>query len=295
MWYEEDSKRSRRGSFNRRRQDVHSILMVSARLSEQRKERMHRVGGLMLLAVALAGMLWAFMLSARALGQKLFSENDYFTIRHLDITSDGRLQPGHAREYAHVREGMNLFGVDLQQIREELESVPAVSAVRVMRRLPDTLVIHISERVAVARLGEGAGGYPLAIDREGCVLGPTSASPSLPAIVGAHEKGLRPGAKVSDPGIAFALEVIESCDDPALSRFIKIGRINVSNPDYLDVQLARGERVRLSRANVKVKLDRLCEIMKTSADSGQAIARVDMTVERNYPVIPASSAVDGAP
>jgi cell division septal protein FtsQ len=294
MWYEEDSKRSRRSRFNRRREDVHSILMVSARLSEQRRERMHRAGGLALLAVTLAGALGAFMLSARFLGQKLFSKNEAFTIRHLDITSDGRLQPGLAREYAHVREGMNLFGVDLQEIREELESVPAVSSVRVSRRLPDTLVIDISERVAVARLGAGAGGYPLAIDRDGYVLGPMSASPRLPAVVGAREKGLRPGARVGDPGILFALEVLDQCEEPELRRFIKISHIDAGNPDYLDVELVRGERVRLSRTNVRAKLARLCEIMKTSADSGQAIARVDLTVEKNFPVIPAS-AVDGAP
>jgi cell division protein FtsQ len=293
MWYDDDSRRSR-NTYNRRRQDVHSILQVTARLSDQRKERMHRLGGLLLLAGALAGALWVFMLGARFVGQKLFSENDYFTIAHLDIRSDGRLQPGHAREYAHVREGMNLFAVDLKNIREELESVPAVSVVRVARRLPDTLEIEISERVAVARLGEDVAGYPLAVDRQGFVLGPTSASPGLPSIVGVREKGLRPGVRVNDGGALFALEVLQLCESPSLSRFIRIRQLNVANPEYLDVHLVRGEQVRLSRTDMRAKLDKLCEIIKTSADSGRAIARVDMTVERNFPVIPAS-AVDGAP
>ena len=285
MWYRDDDKYSTSGLFgNRRENRRNSILMVSARMSDQRKERAHRVGAILLVTVVLAGIVWVVLLGAKLIGQSLFSENDRFIIKHLNINSDGKLQPEHIREYAHVDEGMNLFAVDLKQVRDDLASVPIVSAVSVSRKLPDTLEITVSERVPAARLGEESTGYPLAVDRGGFVLGPTSISQQLPSITGLQEKGLRPGAQVGDPGVKNALHVLELCDSPAYSRFLKIKNVDVSHTEYLEVQLQRGERILLSRENVDVKLTKLCEIMKHTADMGQAIAAIDMTVEKNFPV-----------
>ena len=285
MWYRDNDKYSSSGLFgNRRENRRNSILMVSARMSDQRKERAHRIGAILLVTVVLAGIVWVVLLGSKIIGQTLFSENDRFIIKHLDIRSDGKLQPEHIREYAHIDEGMNLFAVDLKQVRDDLSSVPIVSAVSVSRKLPDTLEITVSERIPAARLGEESTGYPLAVDRGGFVLGPTSISQQLPSITGLQEKGLRPGAQVGDQGVKNALHVLELCDSPSFSRFLKIKNVDVSHSEYFEVHLLRGERVRLSREDMDVKLTKLCEIMKRTADMGQAIATIDMTVEKNFPV-----------
>ena len=89
---------------------------------------------------------------------------------------------------------------------------------------------------------------------------------------------------MGDPGVKSALHVVELCDLPSFSRFLKIKNVDVSHSEYLEVRLLRGERIRLSRENMDVKLTKLCEIMKHTADMGQAIAAIDMTVEKNFPV-----------
>jgi cell division septal protein FtsQ len=285
MWYRDNDNYSRGGLFGHRRENRrNSILMVSARMSDRRKERVHRVGTILLVTVVLAGIGWAVLLGAKIIGQTLFSENDRFVIRHLDIRSDGKLQPEHIREYAHIEEGMNLFAVDLDQVRDDLASIPIVHSVSVRRKLPDTLDISVSERIPAARLGEESTGYPLAVDRCGFVLGPTSISQQLPSITGLQEKGLRPGAQLGDPGVKSALHVVDLCDLPSFSRFLKIKNVDVSHSEYLEVRLLRGERILLSRENMDMKLTKLCEIMKHTADMGRAIAAIDMTVEKNFPV-----------
>ena len=285
MWYRDNDNYSSGGLFGHRRENRrNSILMVSARMSDQRKERVHRVGAILLTTIVLAGIGWAVLLGAKIIGQTLFSENDRFVIRHLDIRSDGKLQPEHIREYAHIEEGMNLFAVDLNQVRDDLASVPIVGSVNVRRKLPDTLEISVSERIPAARLGEESTGYPLAVDRCGFVLGPTSISQQLPSITGLQEKGLRPGAQLGDPGVKSALHVVDLCDLPSFSRFLKIKNVDVSHSEYLEVRLLRGERILLSRENMDMKLTKLCEIMKHTADMGRAIAAIDMTVEKNFPV-----------
>ncbi len=285
MWYRDDNKYSNRKLFgNRRENRRNSILMVRARLRDQRRERAHRVGAILLVTVVVAGTIWMTLLGTKLIGQSLFSRNPRFTIRNLHLRSNGKLQSEHIREYAHIDEGMNLFEIDLGQVRDDLMSVPIVSAVSVRRKLPDTLEVTVSERIPAARLGEESTGYPLAVDQAGFVLGPTSVSQQLPSITGLQEKGLRPGARVGDPGVQNALHILDVCDSPSFSRFLRIKNVDVSHPEYLEVSLQRGERILLSRENVDVKLAKLCEIMKHTADMGQAIAAIDMTVDKNFPV-----------
>ncbi len=285
MWYKDDFSYHRRESLNRRRENLReSILLVNARVGEERKARLHRLGAIVVLTAVLAGTLWAVLLGSRYVARRLFTQNDRFVIRHLQTTTDGKLRPMNIREYAKIEEGMNLLAVDIRKVREDLESVPVVSAVEVRRQLPDTLALRVSERVPSARLSEGPAGYALAIDREGYVLGPSAGASPLPAILGARDKGLRPGSQVADPAVASALLLIDLCDSPVFSRFLRIKDVDVGNADYLDVRLARGERVLLSRDRIQEKLEKLCEIIKHSADMGKAIAAVDMTVDKNFPV-----------
>jgi len=285
MWYKDSSRYSKRRYGNRRLGNGrNSILMVSARASDRNKQRMHRVGAIVLMTVVLVGASWLALEGAQFIGQRLFSQNDRFLIERLSVSSDGRLHTDHVREYAHVEEGMNLFALDLQRLRDDLEVMPIVESVEVKRVLPDTLEVRIRERVARARLGDESTGYPLAMDHEGVVLGPSSVSPHLPYIAGFRKSGLRPGVRVEDPSVKSALEVLALCDSPQFSRFIKVFKVDVSHPDYLDLRLQKGERVLLSRNDVQSKLSDLCDIIRHSADMGQAVAAVDMTVDRNFPV-----------
>lgn len=289
MWYEldKDSLDPRRRGRNRRvvSGGRESIFQVRASLSAQRRERMHKVGALVLVLVVLAGTVWAVTTGMRVIGRELFSENDRFAIRELEIRTDGKLPPERVKEYAHVSEGMNLFAVDLHRIRQDLESVPIVSSVVVRRQLPDTLVIEVSQRAAAARIGGRGTLYPLAIDREGVVLGPTSVNPGLPVIAGIADRGLRPGSRVMDPRVKCALLLVEMCETPAYSQFVRVTSVDVSGAEFLDVRLDRGEQVLFTHDGLEYKLEKLADIIKRAADLGKAIAKVDMTVDRNFPVV----------
>ncbi len=285
MWFEDDQSDSRRRKYNRRvNAGRQPILLVNARLGEHRRDRMSRAGAITMMVIAVAGAIWVFMLGARYLGEKLFSQNEQFVIRNLDLSSDGKLKPAHIREYGQIEEGMNLFDVDIQKVRKDLESVSVVSRVEVHRKLPDTLVVRIVERIPIARLSQDDGSYHLAVDKEGYVMGPTSLSPGLPSILGVKDRGLRPGSRLTDANADDALAMIEICDSAQLSRLVKIKSVDVGNPEDLDVRLMQGERVLLSRIDVEAKLQRLASIIKTSAEKGQKIAAVDLTMDKNFPV-----------
>lgn len=270
---------------NRRRE---SVLKAAARTTERRRTIRRRVvAGLAVLA-GVPALAFGVYAGAQYLWRTLFSENDHFTIRRIEVTTDGTLGADHVREYAKVREGLNLFATRPADIRAALLGVPVVANAQVGRRLPDTLVIEVAERVAVARLGRPGAGSPLAVDATGHVLGPSSVRASLPVILGVRDKGLRPGDVVADPMLADALAVLEICNQMKIREELSVATIQLGNEEYLDLGLATGEQVLLSRDRMREKLLQLREMRKVTRDMGLELAVYDMTVDRNYVGRPAT-------
>ncbi|HAL91752.1 MAG TPA: hypothetical protein DCM68_01850, partial [Verrucomicrobia bacterium] len=151
---------------NRRRE---SVLKVAARTVERRRTIRRRMGAALTLLVGIPSLGVGLYWGGGAAWRAMFAENDFFQIRKIEVTTDGSLGAEHIREYAKVREGLNLFAVRPKEIRDMLLSVPVIENAQVGRRLPDTMVIEVAERVAVARLGRPGSGSPLAVDATGHV------------------------------------------------------------------------------------------------------------------------------
>ncbi len=275
----------RRG--NRRRRAQIPVLMVSARLSEQRTARIRNTVSLVVFLCVLgaAGLLAAF--SAREARRVFFSENRLFTIRELDLSSDGKLTPEHLRSYAGVAQGMNLYAVDLDRVRASLTAVPLVREVTVQRHLPGRLSVRVMERTPLVRVVMPVTHLPLAMDREGFVLGPGSASPALPLLSGAPAAGLRPGARITEARVLDAVALVDLCDRTRLFRWIPLEGIEVTDADHLTLHLAHGDRALLPRQDKEAKLRQLATIMKTVENEhlrGPDPLFVDMTSDANFPV-----------
>ena len=259
------------------------VLEVSARESRKGRDRVHQVGALVLIFTALAGVVWAAVSGVSRAGEHLFVQNERFTIRRIDVSSTGSLSPSHLREYARVSEGQNLFDVDIAQISRNLEQTPRVRRAEVRRQLPDTLVIRVEERNPLARIAEGAVGIPMAVDRDGFVLGP-SGGRGLVLVTGVGESGLAPGSVIRESKTLDALQVLDLCDQSRLKVLLQIQSINVRNEDYLELILASGARVELGRDQLKWSLEKLAELISTQRELGQEIEYANLTVDRNFPV-----------
>jgi hypothetical protein len=257
--------------------------MVNARARQGGKDRAYKIGALVLMAVAVAAVGWAAKVGLDQIGRWLFSENERFVVRTLDIASSGRLPAANIREYGRLAEGMNLFELDVEKVRSDLESVPVIKSVEIRRLLPDTLRIRVTERTPVARLGADDRVNHFAVDREGFVLGPSSRSPALPAITGLREFGIAPGHQITNAVLADALQVIETCETAGLGTAIRFATIDVGREDYLDVRLAEGPRAWLSRTDVRRKLEWLAAGIEKAREMGKAIEFMDLTVDRNPP------------
>lgn len=275
-------KKESRGNY-RRTKGRPSMLAVNGRGSGKGRDWIHRTGAIVLLLAALAGIGWLAVSGLSRLGEHLFAQNDRFTIRRIDLTSTGTLSASHLREYAQVAEGQNLFSVDIALVARNLERTPRVRSASVHRRLPDTLVIRVEERTALARMAEGAVGIPMAVDCDGIVLGPGGIR-GLPQITGTPESGLAPGSVIRDEKTLQALQVLDLCEQSRLGELLRIQAVNVRHADFLELTLASGAKIEMARNQFKWRLEKLADLVATQRELGQEIEYADLTVDRNFPV-----------
>jgi len=117
---------------------------------------------------------------------------------------------------AGVGEGAPLLGLDLDQVRARVEAVGWVQEARVIRLLPDTLVIAVKERGQLAVWQHG--GRTVVVDAQGRVI--PEADPArfadLPLVVGAggaeHASGILP-ILVQRPKLMARLEALVRVDN----------------------------------------------------------------------------------
>jgi len=177
-----------------------------------------------------------------------------------------------------------LFAINIGQIRANLESVPLIRSAEIKRDLPDTLVIRVTERSALGRLADGAGGQPVLVDRDGYVLG-LGRSSTLPIIRGATDRGLGPGSVIREKAVLDALDVLDLCDATRLGSVIHVDTIDAGAPDRLVLRLSGGEVIPLGRDQLKERLEKLVDVLKTAQEMGQIVQSADLTVLRNVPVV----------
>jgi hypothetical protein len=58
----------------------------------------------------------------------------------------------------------------------------------------------------------------------------------------------------------------------------------VRHPEYLDIRLARGERVLFGRTRLEWRLKQLASSLQEAALRGMKITKIDLTVDKNPPV-----------
>jgi cell division septal protein FtsQ len=243
--------RSRKG---KRRQKSPNLIRLNVKKTNKRNHSAQsRVKAVvsMLSIVVLVGLILGLWAGSRFIVRKLYSRNSTFIIKHIDIKGSMILSSTLVREYTKIDEGLNLFDLNIRQIRNDfLRRVPSVKSIDISRKLPDTLEINIVERIPLARLGLNS---PLVVDRYGMIFvfkGPAS---QLPVLIGYDKKRSRPGVKIL--GIAqAALEALVAIeDDPSLG--LDVARVGVGYDNYLLLRLTDGKIIKLAWNDMGMQTD----------------------------------------
>ncbi len=244
--------------------------------------------------VPLAGLAGLLLLSFLVwkTGEWLFWGNPAYTLRKLTIHVEGQvITPLDIRNDTGLCEGTNLFALSLGQVRTRfLQKRPVAKSIVIQRKLPDTVIVNVVERVPLARLGRGS---LYGVDREGYVFPLRSSTREFPVITGSAEGNLRPGSRV-DQQVLGAIETLDACNRLKAGEQVKIASVDVSSKEYLELYLAAGERIRLgwpglgqamtpeAREILEKKITNLASILRASEERGRRVVNLDLTYGDQY-------------
>lgn len=176
---------------------------------------MYATNALLVLLFAV-GLYWAFQRT---------QQDARFAIEIVRTTGAVHTSPGAIAKITDRYRGANLFRLDIAALQSELLALPWVERVDVEKKIPDSLMIHITERRPVALLvANGAIRY---VDRNGISFAPlsvTEGNPELPVITGA--------APVDLPRTVSFLLAVRN-DDPEL--YARISEVEPLAPESFRV------------------------------------------------------------
>jgi cell division septal protein FtsQ len=282
--------RSRR---RRVRLEVHRLDMnpeTPASIREKRRKVMRWGFKLAVASLVLTGIVSAGKIVVR----EAFMDSPRFKLQHLSVITDGSLQPSAIIAAAGLREGANMLGISLVQVRERLEQLPEVRHAKVSRGYPGVIFLEVEQRQPTAwlecprlRLAAGDRQSGCLLDADGFVL-PSGQSAvglkNLPVIHVEQLSRLAPGQCLESPEVHAALKLLQSHAASELAHSAAIRRIDASRGYALTVTFDSQLTAILPADDVARQLQRLARVIHEAEDQQWQIATVDLLVEKNVPV-----------
>jgi hypothetical protein len=285
MWFHDDELGGRKWAGWKKKSRSRQILQVNATRSAQKRARMRQTSVYVVVPVAVAVLALLIWLGAVQTGRALYSQNDRFKLTNLEIKCGDVINRDLIKEYTGIKEGMNLFGMNIQTVRDHfLRITPNVKSMEIERVLPDTLKITVTERIPLARMGS-TGGY--VVDDEGYIFF-RAAMRGLPMIMGLKGEPLPLGMKVDGMAMA-AIEVVEMSEDPRFN--MNIENISIDSEEYLslhaicgetakDIKLAwkgMGKKTPDSKRRLFEKMSSLVKV--NQSDKGRKLSKLNATYD----------------
>jgi cell division septal protein FtsQ len=296
--------RNQRVSNPRQRKQQH-LLDVKVRSRKATQHRNRRllvfVSKIVLAAAVCAGIYLGVRMGAR----RFFFENPDYNLVTIDVQTDGTLQRDQILKAADLREGENIFRVNLAHVHDVLQQLPQVDEVQVVRKMPGEIDIRLAERKPIAWItSEKQISDPFQsevaflIDARGVLMKEKKLLPEylgLPLITGCTGESLESGKIVQSLEAKAALELLRLSAGSFMQTRFQIREIDVSKGYCLVVTDKNHTRVTLGFDHLETQIQRLEQFLVYADDAKRDIETVNLLVQRNIPVTfmkPASEVIN---
>ncbi len=226
--------------------------------------------------------------------RRFFFENPDYRLAMIDVQTDGTLQREQVLEAAELREGKNIFEVNLSQVHDILEQLPQVDEVQVVRKMPGEIDIRIAERKPIAWITSEKeisdpfqSDVAFLIDARGALMREKkllSEYLGLPLITGCTSESLEAGKIVDSVEAKAALELLRLSAGSFMQTRFQIREIDVSKGYCLIVTDKNHTQVTLGFDHLDQQIQRLEQFLVYADDSKRDIETVNLLVQRNIPV-----------
>jgi cell division protein FtsQ len=291
----QNSSRSqnRRMSTVRRRRQQH-LLDVKVRSRRVTQHRIRRALVVFSRVVLVAGLCSGVYVGAREAANRLFFENPDYQLKTIELQTDGTLQREQVLKVSDLREGENIFSVNLARVHDRIQQLPQVDEVQVVRKLPTEIDIRVVERKPVAWITSNkeisdpfVSDAAFLVDARGVLMREKKLLPEylgLPLILGCSSESLEAGKVVESPEAKTALELLRLGTRSFMQMHFQIREIDVSKSYCLLVTDKNRTRVTFGLNDLETQLQRLEQFLVYCDDSKQELETVNLLVQRNTPV-----------
>src|SRR3954454_13909682 len=293
--------RNHRVSNPRQRKQQH-LLDVKVRARKATQHRNRRVVVVLSKFVLTVAICAGIYFGARLGMRRFFFENPDYRLATIDVQTDGTLQRDQVLKIADLREGENIFQINLAQVHQVLQQLPQVDEVQVLRKLPGEIDIRLVERRPIAWITSEKqisdpfqSDVAFLIDARGVLMKEKELLPEylgLPLITGCTSESLEPGKTVESFEGKAALELLRLSTASFMQTRFQIREIDVSKGYCLVVSDKNHSRVTFAFDNLEAQLERLEQFLVYADDSKQELATVNLMVQRNIPVTFGRNPVD---
>ncbi len=290
---ERSGAKNQRVSSTRQRRQQH-LLDVKVRSHIATHHRNKRllviISKIVLSVLAIAGLAFGIRLGAK----RLFFENPDYRLSRIEVRTDGTLQRELVLQTAQLREGENIFSVNLARVHDQLQQLAQVDEVQVVRNMPGEIDIQIVERKPVAwitsdkdMLDPFASEEAFLVDARGVLMKEKKLLPEylgLPVIAGCLNEPLEAGKVVESFEAKAALELLRFSTRSFMQTRFQIREVDVSKGYCLVVTDKNHTRVTFGFDELDAQLQRLEQFLVYSDDSKRELETVNLLVQRNIPV-----------
>jgi len=193
-----------------------------------------------------------------------------FGVRDIDLQGAKRFSPEEVRALAGIELGKNLFAFDTRAAEEKLLRDPWVSSAHVLRKLPNTLRVEITERdaVAVAVLGD----RPFLVTSDGepfKEVKPEDPS-DLPILTGVSAGEWARDRVGSEERLRTGVDLIRQYERLGMAKVHPAEEVNLAASGYTVLTVGRqGIALELGRAPFARKLAMAAEVVGELAAKGR--------------------------
>lgn len=283
----------------RRQQHLLDVKVRSHKASEHRNKRILVIASKVLLAVLIcAGIFWGIRYGS----QRLFFENPDYQLTKIEVQTDGTLQRDQVLRAADLREGVNIFSVNLASVHERLLQLPQVDEVQVVRNMPGEIRVQIVERKPIAWITSDdnisnpfASDAAFLVDARGVLMREKKLLPEYlgrPVIVGCAAESLSAGRTVDSFEAKAALELLRLSTRSFMQTRFQVREIDVSKGYCLVVTDKNHTKVTFGFDQLDAQLQRLEQFLVWTDDSKRELETVNLLVQRNIPVTFAKAPAD---
>jgi cell division protein FtsQ len=219
-----------------------------------------------------------FMVVCLAAGY-FFAISDFFALDRIIVEGNTNIESDDIIALSRLEQGTNVFAADEPTVQLLLSIEPRLKSVEMIRQIPGTIKLLVTERQPMALLH--SGNSFLELDSTGRILDRYSklSDQALPLVTGIDTEGLGlvPGCFIKGEQMETALDILAALPEEAAD----IGEINVADLQFIKLYTDSGLEIRLGdSSDLEEKYLLYSTIIQENISSdGPAIKYIDVSIE----------------